>query len=38
MGVLKDIILLDYRPISMPIILFECEWAKNEVDRWGDPI
>jgi hypothetical protein len=36
-GVLKDIILLDYRPISMPIILFECEWVKNEVDSWGDP-
>jgi hypothetical protein len=36
-GVLKEIILLDYRPISMPIILFECEWVKNEGDRWGDP-
>jgi hypothetical protein len=21
----------------MPIILFECEWVKNEGNRWGDP-
>jgi hypothetical protein len=36
-GILKDIILLDYGPISQPIILFKCDWVRNGLDRWGNP-
>ncbi len=34
---LKDIILLDYGPISQPVILFKCDWVRNGLDRWGNP-
>ncbi len=37
MGILKDIILLDYGPISQPVILFKCDWVRNGLDRWGNP-
>jgi hypothetical protein len=36
-GVLKDIILLDYGPISQPMVLFKCDWATHESNRWGNP-
>jgi hypothetical protein len=35
-GILKDIILLDYGLISQPIILFKCDWVRNGLDRWGN--
>ncbi len=35
-GILKDIILLDYAPISQPVILFKCDWVRNGLDRWGN--
>ncbi len=35
-GILKDIILLDYGPISQPVILFKCDWVRNGLDRWGN--
>ncbi len=35
-GILKDIILLDYGPISQPIILFKCDWVRNGLDKWGN--
>lgn len=35
-GVLKDIIALDYGPLSTPIILLRCEWMKRH-DRRGNP-
>jgi hypothetical protein len=37
MGILEDIILFYYGPISILIIVFKCNWVKNEVDRWGNP-
>jgi hypothetical protein len=35
-GILKDIILLDYGLISQPVILFKCDWVKNGMGRWGN--
>jgi hypothetical protein len=35
-GVLKDILKLDYGPISSPVILLRCQWAKR-VDNRGNP-
>ncbi len=36
-GILQDIILLNYGPISIPMVLFKCDWVKNGVDRRGHP-
>ncbi|CAK9271840.1 unnamed protein product [Sphagnum jensenii] len=36
-GVLKDIILLNYRPVSQPMVLFKCDWVTPGFDRWGNP-
>jgi hypothetical protein len=27
------LILFNYRPVSIPVVLFKCDWVKNEVDR-----
>ena len=35
-GVLQDILKLDYGPSRTPIILFRCEWLKREDNR-GNP-
>jgi hypothetical protein len=35
-GILKDIILLDYGLVSQTIILFKCDWVRNGLDRWGN--
>jgi hypothetical protein len=35
-GVLKEIILLNYRPMSQPVVLFKCDWVTLESDRWGN--
>jgi hypothetical protein len=32
-GVLKDILKLDYGPVHTPIILFRCEWIKTTDNR-----
>ena len=32
-GVLKDILKLDYGPLHTPIILFRCQWMKTEDNR-----
>jgi hypothetical protein len=32
-GVLKDILKLDYGPVWTPIVLFRCEWIKKEDNR-----
>jgi len=37
-GVLKDIILLNYRPVSQPVVLFKCDWVTPRFDRWGNPM
>ncbi len=37
MGVLKDIILLDYGFVSQPVVLFKCDWVTFGYDRWGNP-
>jgi len=36
-GVFKDILRLDYGPISTPIILMRCAWVRNESDVKGNP-
>jgi hypothetical protein len=36
-GVLKDIILLNYRPVSQPVVLSKCDWITPGFDRWGNP-
>ncbi len=36
-GVLKDIILLDYGPISQPMVLFKCDGNTHGSDKWGNP-
>jgi hypothetical protein len=36
--VLRDIIRLNYGPVSQPIILFKCDWVKNGVNKWGNPM
>ena len=35
-GVLKDILKLNYGPLRTPIIIFRCEWMKQR-DNWGNP-
>jgi hypothetical protein len=35
-GVLKDILKLDYGPLSSPIVLLKCQWAKQRDSR-GNP-
>ena len=35
-GVLKDILKLNYGPLRTPIIVFRCEWMKQR-DNWGNP-
>jgi hypothetical protein len=35
-GVLQDILKLDYGPLRTPVILFRCEWFKREDNR-GNP-
>jgi hypothetical protein len=32
-GVLKDILKLDYGPVRTPILLFRCKWIKSEDNR-----
>ncbi len=36
-GILQDIILFDYGPVSIQVVLFKCDWVKNEVVRRGHP-
>jgi hypothetical protein len=35
-GVLKDILKLDYRPLRTPIVLLRCQWLKRHDSR-GNP-
>ena len=35
-GVLKDILKLDYGPLRTPVIIFRCEWVKQHDNR-GNP-
>jgi hypothetical protein len=35
-GVFKDILRLDYGPISSPIIFMQCAWVQNESDVRGN--
>jgi hypothetical protein len=35
-GVVKDILKLDYGPLSRPIVLLRCQWAKGSDSR-GNP-
>jgi hypothetical protein len=34
---LKDILQLDYRTMSTPIVLFWCDWVQNVLDNRGNP-
>jgi hypothetical protein len=36
-GVLKDICLLNYGPVSSSIVLIQCEWVWNGIDIRGNP-
>ncbi len=36
-GVLKEILILYYGPISIPIILMQCAWVWNGSDVSGNP-
>jgi hypothetical protein len=36
-GVLKDIILLNYILVSQLVVLFKCGWVTPRFDRWGNP-
>ncbi len=36
-GVLKDILQLDYGTMSTPIVLFRCDWVRNASDNCGNP-
>jgi len=36
-GILKQILKLDYGPMSSPIVLFRCSWVKNGTDNKGNP-
>lgn len=36
-GILKQILKLDYGPMSSPIVLFHCSWVKNGTDSRGNP-
>jgi hypothetical protein len=35
-GVLKDIILLNYGLVSQLVVLFKCDWVTLGSDRWGN--
>jgi hypothetical protein len=35
-GIVKDILKLDYGPLSSPIVLLRCQWAK-QTDNRGNP-
>jgi hypothetical protein len=35
-GVLKDILQLDYGTMSTPIVLFRCDWVRNASDNCGN--
>jgi hypothetical protein len=35
-SVLKDIYLLDYDPVSSPIVLMQCEWVQNGIETRGN--
>jgi hypothetical protein len=37
-GILKEILKLDYGPMFSPIVLFCCSWVKNGIDNRGNPI
>jgi hypothetical protein len=36
-GTLKEVLQLNYGPISSPIILFWCRWVKNGIDSRRNP-
>jgi hypothetical protein len=36
-GVLKDIILLDYGHVSQLVVFFKCDWVTHGSDKWGNP-
>ncbi len=36
-GVLKDILQLDYGTMSTPIVLFRCDWVRNASNNRGNP-
>jgi hypothetical protein len=36
-GVLKNVILLDYGPVSQLIVLLKCDWINLRFDKWGNP-
>jgi len=36
-GVLKDIILLNYGPVFQPMVFFKCDWVTPGFDKWGNP-
>jgi hypothetical protein len=36
-GILKQILKLDYGAMSSPIVLFRCSWVKNGTDNRGNP-
>jgi hypothetical protein len=36
-GVLKDIILLNYGPVFQLVVLFKCDWVTHGSNRWGNP-
>jgi len=36
MGMLKDILKLDYRPMHAPVVLLQCKWLKWQ-DNQGNP-
>jgi hypothetical protein len=36
-GVLKDIVLLNYKLVFQLVVLFKCDWVTLGSDRWGNP-
>jgi hypothetical protein len=36
-GIMKQILKLDYGPMSSPIVLFHCSWVKNGTNNRGNP-
>ncbi len=38
MGVVKDIILLNYRPVFQLMVLFKCDRVTPKSNRWGNPM
>jgi hypothetical protein len=36
-GVIKDILLLDYKFVSQLMVLLKCDWVTHGFDRWGNP-